>query len=89
VFYPAGDCDGGQLEIQIFQRGDGGGASTWVAHPEHPTIAPGTCQAEESGVLLNEIRVRCVDPAGAQRPSAWIVGADVSGKGEAPSCPAP
>ena len=36
-----------------------------------------TCHEEDVGGLLNEIRVRCVDPNEIRAPSVWVVGAKV------------
>jgi len=79
VYYPPGTCPA-QLEIELFDRESG----AWRAHPEHPRLPPGACAWEEPGSLLNELRVRCVDPSGARRPSEWVVGAERAG--EAPEC---
>ncbi len=73
VHYPAGAC-GGELELEVFDRASG----AWRAHPEHPRLPPGACAWEWPGGLLNEIRVRCADPAGARPPSEWVVGAEVA-----------
>jgi hypothetical protein len=93
VHFPAGGCPpSARLEIEVWVRGaqgEGALGGEWKPHPEHPSIAPGSCQQEDPAVLLNEIRVRCVDPAGERSPSAWVVGADVSGKGAGAPCPAP
>jgi hypothetical protein len=86
VLYPAGNCRAGRLQLEVWERGAYGTRGSWKPHPEHPTIAPNTCQAEDRGVLLNEIRVRCVDSTG-QVYSAWIVGVDLSPSGL--RCPGP
>ncbi len=88
VFYPAGDCPSGKLELEVWERGSEGEGGRWVPHPEHPTIDADSCQPEDPGVLLNELRVRCVGSAGSSdAASAWVVGVDLSKKGSAPSCP--
>jgi len=80
VYYPAGTCIG-ELEIELFDRASG----AWRSHPEHPRLAPGSCAWEQPATLLNELRVRCVDPTGAWAASDWVVGAELAqGK---PSCP--
>jgi hypothetical protein len=73
VHYPAGACLG-VLEIELFERASG----SWRPHPAHPRLAPGACAEEPAAVLLNELRVRCADPAGARAPSEWVVGAEVA-----------
>jgi len=73
VYYPPGACVG-ELEIELFDRASG----AWRAHPEHPRLRPGACAWEEPGGLLNELRVRCVDPIGARGPSEWVVGAELA-----------
>jgi hypothetical protein len=73
VFYPPGAC-GGELEVEVFDRA----AHAWLPHPEHPRLAPGACAAELAWRLLNELRVRCADPAGRRLPSPWVVGAELA-----------
>jgi hypothetical protein len=51
--------------------------SRWRTHPAHPRIALESCQVEDAGILLQEIRARCVEPAGSDPPPAWVVGVDV------------
>ena len=70
VQYPAGDCTA-ELEIEIYERG----AGAWRPHPRHARLALGACALEAPGRLLNELRVRCVDPLGRRAPSEWVVGA--------------
>ena len=71
VHFPGGECETKVLEAEVWDRA----ANGWVAHPDHPRIAAGSCHLEERLVLLNELRVRCVDPSGRRSPSAWVVGA--------------
>ena len=80
VHYPAGGCSG-VLEIEVFERA----SESWRPHPAHPRLAPGACVGEPAGGLLNELRVRCADPAGARAPSDWVVGAELAGA--ATACP--
>ncbi len=75
VHYPAGACEGGVLELEVFERATG----RWLPHPEHPTLAPGACALEDPTVLLNELRVRCADAEGRRPPSEWVVGAELAG----------
>jgi hypothetical protein len=74
VFYTPGACAAGQLEVEIYDRA----LRSWRPHPEHPRLAPGACVLEAPGQLLNELRVRCLDPSGKRPPSAWVVGAEVA-----------
>jgi hypothetical protein len=80
VYYAPGTCVG-LLEIELFDRA----SQTWRPHPEHPRLPPGACASESPETLLNELRVRCVDPTGRWAPSDWVVGAEL-GKGES-GCP--
>jgi hypothetical protein len=82
VFYPRGACETGILEIELWNRV----ASEWGPHPAHWRVLADTCQEEDAGDLLNEIRVRCVDLANPARASKWRVGVEVYHPGEAPSC---
>ncbi|HEY8123620.1 MAG TPA: hypothetical protein VII78_20045 [Myxococcota bacterium] len=82
VFYPPGDC-AGELELEVYDRA----AGAWRPHPRHPRLAPGACAFEPPGGLLNELRVRCADPAGKRAPSAWVEGAEVASA--AASCNGP
>ena len=73
VFYPRGECETGVIEIEVFHRA----SSAWQRHPAHWRIPAATCQEELAGILLQEIRYRCVDPDSPSRASAWTVGVDV------------
>jgi hypothetical protein len=79
VRYPAGDCNGSgvRIAVELWQPARDGQPPGWAAHPDHPLVLPGSCHPEDSHSLLNELRVRCVDPTGARSPSEWVVGADV------------
>jgi hypothetical protein len=72
VFFPRGDCESGVIEVEIYDRD----RRLWVAH-SIPRVEAGGCRTEESGLLLNEFRVRCIDPTGRRMPSPWVVGAEV------------
>lgn len=85
VFYPAGSCSSGVLEIELWSRA----VEAWRPHPDHPRIMVDTCQLEDAGELLNEIRVRCIDPANPARASAWITGVQVYEPADAPGCVPP
>ena len=73
VFYPRGECETGVIEIEVYDRT----SASWQRHATHWRVPADTCQAERAGVLLQEIRYRCVDPASPSRASAWTVGVDV------------
>lgn len=73
IFHPRLDCSVNALEVQVYERESG----TWIDHPEHPRIFADSCQTERSGVLLNELRTRCAEPAGHEDWNLWRVGVDV------------
>lgn len=85
VFYSAGACTTGVLEIELWSRT----VLAWRPHPDHPRIMADTCQLEDAGDLLNEIRVRCTDPANPARASDWITGVQVYEPADAPGCRPP
>lgn len=73
VYYPRGDCRGTQIELEVFDRQ----SRRWVPHPAHPLVPVESCQVEDAGRLLNEVRWRCEEPPGTQPPSVFVVGLDV------------
>jgi hypothetical protein len=73
IFYPADSCQGEQLELEVWSRR----TRKWVQHPVHPRVPTDSCQLEDAGVLWNELRRRCVEPASEYEPPSWIVGIDV------------
>lgn len=73
VFFPKGDCDTGWIDVEVYNRK----LRIWEPHAEHSRVELGTCQLEDPGVLLQELRVRCVDPGNRARVSEWRVGAEV------------
>jgi hypothetical protein len=81
VYFPPGAC-GGELELELYDRA----AGAWRPHPEHPRLAPGSCALESPERLLNELRVRCADPAGLRGPSEWVVGAALPSGGAPSPC---
>lgn len=83
VFYPKGDCETGWIDIEVYDRD----IQTWRAHAEHARVATGSCQLEDPGILLQEIRVRCADPDNRARVSTWRVGAEVFAPVGAEQCP--
>lgn len=82
VHYPAGACETGHIQIEVFVRE----TATWIAHPEHPLVEAGSCQLEISYRLLNELRIRCVDPDGRREPSEWVTGVTLRPRESASPC---
>ncbi len=74
VFYPRGACNGDHIELQVWNREH----ELWLPHADHPRVPIESCQLEDAGALLNEIRWRCVEKRtpGAE-PEAWVVGLNV------------
>lgn len=84
VYYPAGGCETGRIQIQVYDRETAG----WKDHPEHPLVETGSCQLEVAHRLLNELRIRCVDPKGRRAASDWVSGVDLTPKpGKSPCAP--
>jgi hypothetical protein len=73
VYYPAGECDAEWIELEVWDRK----RERWRRHPGHRRVPLGTCQVEDAGQLLNELRWRCIEPPDAQPPPVWVVGLDV------------
>ena len=82
LYFPPGACETGWLEVQIFDRAQGG----FVPDPQHPRLRVGACARERMDRLLNEVRVRCIDPAGRRPPSAWVSGVDLHPQRPPPAC---
>lgn len=74
VLYPQGSCQTGWLAVEIWDREHG----RWVTHPRHPLVPAGQCRSEDPGVLLNELRVACIDPSGRRANSPWVVGVQLA-----------
>jgi hypothetical protein len=79
VFFPRGPCESNHLELETWDRV----SRTWLAHPEHPQVPVESCQVEDAGKLLNELRWRCQDP-GVHNP--WNMGLDVFDPSITESC---
>ena len=77
VWYPQGDCQTGWLELEVWSASAAAWQGAWLPHPEHPRVRANRCYLERSSTLLNELRVRCIDPEGITRPSGWLVGAQL------------
>jgi hypothetical protein len=73
VFYPRDFCSGERIELEVWRRDE----QRWVEHPRHPVIPVDSCQLEDAGVLLNEIRWRCLERDRSNRDQGWSVGVRV------------
>lgn len=73
VYYPRRDCRGDWIELERWDRE----ASQWRRHPAHDRIRVDSCQVEDAGYLLNEIRWRCVEPPESEPPPNWVVGLEI------------
>jgi von Willebrand factor type A domain len=82
VFYPRNGCLGDRIEIEIWDRSK----ATWKRHPVHPQVPLETCQTEDAGVLLNEIRWRCIEKPTDRSAPGWVVGLDVFDPAVTESC---
>jgi hypothetical protein len=73
VWFPRDSCRGEFMDLEVWNRRQG----VWEVHPTHGRIRVDTCQLEDAGVLLHEIRRRCFEEPGPWLPPAWIVGVEV------------
>jgi hypothetical protein len=73
VFHPAGECESEWIELELWDREH----ERWRTHPGHPRVKLGTCQVEDAGTLLNELRWRCVGPSEPPPTAGWVTGIDV------------
>jgi hypothetical protein len=73
VFYPRDSGSGERIALEVWRRDE----QRWVKHPRHPVGPVDTCQLEDAGVLLNEIRWRCLEPDRSDRNQSWSVGVRV------------
>jgi len=71
VFYPRDFCGGERIALEVWNRDE----QRWVKHPRHPVVPVDSCQLEDAGTLLNEIRWRCLD--GERDEQGWSVGVRV------------
>jgi len=69
VYYDGGDCGTDAIELQVFDREDG----AWRPHPHHVRVPVPSCQIEDAGVLLNELRWRCAIEPEPEFPSVWRI----------------
>lgn len=77
-------CASQVLEIQIWNRIH----KRWSHHPEHPQILAGSCQVEDAGYLMNEIRVRCLR-TNERSIEPWLAGIKVYEPGVVDACTLP
>ena len=73
VFYPRNFCSGEQIALEVWDRNE----QRWAKHPRHPVIPVDSCQLEDAGVLLNEIRWRCLERGHSDWDEGWSVGVRV------------
>jgi hypothetical protein len=73
VFYPRAFCSGERIALEVWRRDE----QRWVEHPRHPVVPVDSCQLEDAGVLLNEIRWRCLEPDRSDPDQGWNVGVPV------------
>jgi hypothetical protein len=73
VFYPRDSCSGERIALEVWRRDQ----QRWVKHPRHPVVPVDSCQLEDAGSLLNEIRWRCLERDHSDRNQAWSVGVRV------------
>ena len=82
VFYPRDFCGGERIALEVWRRDE----QRWVEHPRHPVVPADSCQLEDAGVLLNEIRWRCLGRDIADRDQGWRVGVRVFEPGVMQRC---
>jgi hypothetical protein len=82
VFYPRDFCSGERIALEVWRRDE----QRWVEHPRHPVIPVDSCQLEDAGMLLNEIRWRCLEPGRSDRDQDWSVGVRVFEPGVMQRC---
>jgi len=82
VFYPRDFCSGEQIALEVWKRDE----QRWVKHPLHPVVPVNSCQLEDAGGLLNEIRWRCLERDPSDRDQGWSVGVRVFKPGVMQRC---
>lgn len=85
VYFDRGSCRRPLQEVEIWDRA----RSRWEPHPWHARILADSCNLEDAGYLLNEIRYRCVEPKGAHELAPWRVGMKVFHRGIVDDCSLP
>ncbi len=73
VFYPRESCTGERIALEVWKRDE----QRWARHPRHPVVPVDSCQLEDAGGLLNEIRWRCLERDHSDRDQGWSVGVRV------------
>jgi len=73
VFYPRDICSGDRIALEVWSRDE----QRWIEHPRHPVVRLDSCQLEDAGVLLNEIRWQCFDAKRSEPDPHWNVGVRV------------
>jgi hypothetical protein len=73
VFYPRNFCSGERIALEVWRRDE----QRWAKHPRHPVVPVDSCQLEDAGMLLNEIRWRCLESDRSDRDQGWSVGVRV------------
>jgi hypothetical protein len=73
VFYPQEFCSSEWIALEVWNRDE----RRWVAHPSHPVIPTDSCQLEDAGILLNEIRWSCHERGRPDTTKFWNAGVRV------------
>jgi hypothetical protein len=73
VYYERGSCNAGEIDLELWNRLQ----KRWEPHPVHPRVSVESCQLEDAGMLLNELRWRCLEGPRDELPPAWVVGLNV------------
>jgi hypothetical protein len=74
-------CRSQVIQLEVWDRRK----SSWKSHPQHPLVLSGSCQLEDAGYLMNEIRTRCVRMDG-RTYDGWRHGVDVYRAGIVEAC---
>ena len=69
VYFPPGDCTSGWIELEVWNRE----THAWEPRPGEHRVRTGSCLEIDTGILLNELRIRCIDPSGEREPSGWVM----------------
>jgi hypothetical protein len=74
-------CRSQVLQLEIWDRRN----ASWKPHPAHALVLSGSCQIEDAGYLINEIRTRCVRMDG-RTYDGWRHGVPVYRPGIVDAC---
>ena len=66
VYYDGAGCPSPRIEVEVYDREEG----LWQPHPTHAAVQTPSCQVEDAGGLLNELRWRCA-ALPRQLPGPW------------------